>query len=72
MKSYFLIPNNTKYLVLLKTLINSSCLLKLTHKGLAAIKFLYEMLQTKMISYEFPSNNMLSRPKSSILIMSSK
>ena len=41
-------------------------------KGLAAIQLLYEMLQTKMLSYDFPSIKVLSRLKSLNLIMSSK
>ena len=42
MESYFQLPNNTKYLVPSKTLIDSSISSKLVRKGLA-IKFLYEM-----------------------------
>ena len=43
MESYFLLPDNSKYLVPSKTLINPTVLLNLALKGLP-IKFLYEML----------------------------
>ena len=72
MKSYFLLPNNTKFLVPSQTLSDPSFLSNLIHKGLLSIRLLYEMLSTKIFSYDFLSIKILSRSKSSILIMSLK
>ena len=55
MTSYFSGLNNTKYLVPSQTLINLSILSNLIRKGLAPIKLLYGMLQTKIFSYNFSS-----------------
>ena len=41
-------------------------------KGLASNKVLYEMLLTKIFSYDFSSTKILLRLKASILIISSK
>ena len=55
-------PNNTKYLVLSKTLINPYTLSNLISNGFVPIK----------VFYDFSSSKVLSKLKSSILIMSSK
>ena len=55
MKSYFSPPNNIKFLVPSETLIDPSILLNLIRKDLARIKVLYEMLYTKIFSYDFLS-----------------
>ena len=44
MESYFSLPNNTKYQVSSKTLINPSILSNPIRKGLESIKPYYEML----------------------------
>ena len=44
MKSYFSHPNNSKYLVPSKNLINPSILLNLIHEDLESTKLLYEMM----------------------------
>ena len=72
MKSYFSLPNNTKYLAPSKTLINPTILSNLIREGLKSIKLLYGMLRNKIFSRDFSSIKMLSRSKSSVLIMSSK
>ena len=72
MKSYFSLPNNTKYLAPSKTLINPTILSNLIPEGLKSIKLLYGMLRNKIFSRDFLSIKMLSRSKSSVLIMSSK
>ena len=71
MKSYFSLPNNTKYLVPSQTLTNPSILLNLICKDLASIKVLHEMLKSKIFLYDFSSIK-ISRSRFSILIMSSK
>ena len=70
MESYFSAPNNTKYLVSSETLINPSILLNVICKGFKPIKILYQMLETKIFSFDFSSIKILSRSKSSNLIMS--
>ena len=72
MKSYFSLPNNTKYLAPSKTLINPTILSNLIREGLKSIKLLYGMLRNKIFSRDFSSIKMLSRSKSSVLIMPSK
>ena len=44
MESDFSLPNNAKYLILLKIIVNPSILLNLIPKGLESITILYEML----------------------------
>ena len=72
MASYFSVPNNTKYVFPLKILINPSILSSLIRIGFVPIKFLYEILYTKMFSYDFSSIKILSKLKSSVLVKSSK
>ena len=61
-------PNNIKYLVPAKTLINPSTLSNLICNDFAAIKVLYEISQIKISPHNFSSNKILSKLKSSILI----
>ena len=58
-----------KYIAPLGTLINSSTLSNLIRYGFVPIKVLYEMLQIKIFSYKFSFDKILTKPKSSILIM---
>ena len=58
MNSYFLLSNNTKYLVPSQMSINPYTSSNQICKGLALIKFLYEMLQTKIFSNYFSSIKM--------------
>ena len=51
MKSYFSLPNNTKYLVPSKTLINPSNSSNLICKGLAAIKLNYFCMTFHLLKY---------------------
>ena len=69
MESYFSPPNNTKYLISSKTLINPFILLNLTGKGLVPIKILYEILQNKIFLHDFSSIKTLSRSKLSKLVI---
>ena len=55
MKSYFSLPNNTKYLAPSKTLINPTILSNLIREGLKSIKLLYGMLRNKIFSRDFSS-----------------
>ena len=66
---YFSTPNNTKYLVPPNSLIESSTLLNIICNRFAPIKVLHEMLLMKIFFHGFSSKNILSKSKSSILIM---
>ena len=61
-------PNNTKYLVPLWTLINSSVSANLTRNGFAPSKVLYKMSNQKKILCDFSSIK-ISKSESSIEVM---
>ena len=67
-------PSNTKYLGPSEILINPSILSCLICKGFGPINVMksYEMSQIKIFSCDFPSIDILSRSKSSDIIMASK
>ena len=72
MASYFLGPNNTKYVVPSQTLKNPCTLSNIIHNGFAPVKVLYEISETKIFSHDFSSNKILSKSKFSSCIMSSE